>query len=118
MPIINKKNKATECGVNDVAEVVVVGWKSKPIETNHSTLDVLFVELTSPSIPIKLDVFYILQTSSITITISASGSNFSSLYGNTQLLNILCCSVHQQLSPPSLNMPTCLLPRSSGLSTT
>ncbi|KAI0689919.1 hypothetical protein BC835DRAFT_1308139 [Cytidiella melzeri] len=32
---------------------------------------------------------YILQTNSITITIAASGGNFSSLYGNTRLSNIL-----------------------------
>ncbi|KAI0346343.1 hypothetical protein BDW22DRAFT_1405228 [Trametopsis cervina] len=50
-----KKNKATECGVTNGAEGVVVGWKSRPIDKEHSTLEILFVKLTSPSVNIKLE---------------------------------------------------------------
>ena len=49
-----KKNKATECGVTNGAEGIVVGWKARSIDSTHETLDVLFVKLTSPPSPIKL----------------------------------------------------------------
>ena len=55
MPVMIKKNKATECSVTNGAEGVVVGWKTRPIDEDHVALDVLFVRLTSPPQPIQLE---------------------------------------------------------------
>ena len=56
MPVMIKKNIATECGVTNGAEAKVVGWKTKPLTgTQHLMLDTLFVELTSPPRPIQLE---------------------------------------------------------------
>jgi hypothetical protein len=54
MPIMIKKNKATECSVTNEAEGIVVGWKSKPLNKDHNMLQVLFVKLTSNPVPIQL----------------------------------------------------------------
>jgi hypothetical protein len=55
MPVMVKKNKATECGVTNGAEGVVVGWKSRTIDASHNALEVLFIKLTSPPIDVKLE---------------------------------------------------------------
>ena len=55
LPIMIKKNIATECGVTNGAEGVVVGWQSRPLTKDKMALDTVFVKLTSPAIPIKLD---------------------------------------------------------------
>lgn len=54
MPIMIKKNKATECSVTNGAEGVVVGWKSRALDLNHNTLEMIFVKLTANPTPIKL----------------------------------------------------------------
>ena len=55
MPVMIKHNEATECGVTNGAEAVVVGWTCKPIGNHKNTLETLFVKLTSPPVPITLD---------------------------------------------------------------
>lgn len=55
MPVMIKNNEATECGVTNGAEGIVVGWKAKVITGNKYSLDVVFVKLTSPPNPITLD---------------------------------------------------------------
>ena len=55
MPVMIKNNEATECGVTNGAEAIVVGWKSRNIDTERQFLEVLFVKLTSAAVPIKLD---------------------------------------------------------------
>jgi hypothetical protein len=54
MPIMIKKNKATECSVTNGAEGIVVGWKSKPLNKDHNMLQVLFVKLTSNPISVTI----------------------------------------------------------------
>ena len=54
LPIMIKKNIATECGVTNGAEGVVVGWQSRPLTKDKFALDTVFVKLTSPAITIKL----------------------------------------------------------------
>ncbi|KAK7677027.1 hypothetical protein QCA50_019992 [Cerrena zonata] len=55
MPVMIKYNEATECGVTNGSEGIVVGWKAKEIATNKQALDVLFVKLTFPPVPLQLD---------------------------------------------------------------
>ena len=47
LPVMIKKNIATECGVTNGAEGVVVGWKSRPIDKDHIGLETVFVRLTA-----------------------------------------------------------------------
>lgn len=56
LPVMIKRNVATECGVTNGAEAVVVGWKASPSTSSdeHDTLDIVFVKLLSPPKPIKL----------------------------------------------------------------
>lgn len=49
-----KKNKATELGVTNGAEGIVVGWKSRPIDTDHNALDVLFIKLIAVKHVVKI----------------------------------------------------------------
>lgn len=55
LPIMIKKNIATECGVTNGAEGTVVGWTSRPIDKDHNALDTLFVKLTSCPKPIQIE---------------------------------------------------------------
>lgn len=55
MPVMIKKNKATECSVTNGAEGIVVGWTTRPIDAEHTVLDILFVQLTSPPKPLQLE---------------------------------------------------------------
>ena len=56
MPIMIKRNVATECGVTNGAEATVVDWKGSIIPgTNKQVLDTLFVKLSAPTRSIKLD---------------------------------------------------------------
>ena len=55
LPVMVKYNYATECGVTNGAEGVVVGWKSHSIGLGKEALSILFVKLTSPPTPIQLD---------------------------------------------------------------
>ena len=52
MPVMIKFNEATECGVTNGAEATVVGWKSKALPNNKDSLEILFVQLSSPPIDI------------------------------------------------------------------
>lgn len=54
LPVMIKKNIATECGITNGAEGRVVGWTSKPLDATHAMLDILFVELTSLPKPLQL----------------------------------------------------------------
>ena len=53
-PIMIKYNEATECGVTNGAEGIVVGWKARNMDSERQFLQVLFVKLTSAPVPIKL----------------------------------------------------------------
>ena len=58
MPVLIKKNIATECCVTNGAEATVVGWKKKYLKHHTedvSVLDVLFVKLTNPPRTIRLN---------------------------------------------------------------
>lgn len=55
MPVMIKKNKATECSVTNGAEDVVAGWTTRTIDAEHTALEVLFVQLTSPPKPLQLE---------------------------------------------------------------
>ena len=54
LPVMIKKNIATECGVTNGAEGIVVGWKTRKIDSTHEGLDTVFVKLTAAPRPIKL----------------------------------------------------------------
>ncbi|KZT19598.1 hypothetical protein NEOLEDRAFT_1025353, partial [Neolentinus lepideus HHB14362 ss-1] len=54
MPILIKKNIATECCITNGAEAKVVSWHSHA-ENSVDILDTLFVELVNPPRPIQLD---------------------------------------------------------------
>jgi hypothetical protein len=54
MPIMIKRNQATECAVTNGAEGTVAGWKSTNIG-GRDVLHTLFVELTKPPKNIQLD---------------------------------------------------------------
>lgn len=55
MPVMIKTNEATECCVTNGAEGVVAGWTARPIDDDKMALDTLFVKLTCPPSPIKLE---------------------------------------------------------------
>jgi hypothetical protein len=55
MPVMIKHNIATECGVTNGAEAIVMGWKDSYITEDKKKLDVLFVKLVNPATPIQLD---------------------------------------------------------------
>ncbi|VDB90195.1 unnamed protein product [Peniophora sp. CBMAI 1063] len=54
MPVILKKNDATELNVTNGAEGTVYTWKSRRVN-DKNVLDVLFVKLTNPPTEVKLD---------------------------------------------------------------
>jgi len=55
MPVMIKRNEATECCVTNGAEAIVVGWNSHVITSNKQVLDTLFVKLKNPPTDIQLD---------------------------------------------------------------
>lgn len=83
MSVMIKKNKATECNVTNGAEGIVVGQKSKPIDNEHQTLEVLFVQLTSLSKPIQLEGLPLnvvpVTTKTIHMTVTLSNGNKSTI---------------------------------------
>ncbi|KAF8577421.1 hypothetical protein K439DRAFT_1649093 [Ramaria rubella] len=54
MPVLVKHNIATPCCVTNGAEGTVVGWKSSKLTTHKNLLDILFVKLKNPPVPINL----------------------------------------------------------------
>ncbi|KAF8579609.1 hypothetical protein K439DRAFT_1648445 [Ramaria rubella] len=54
MPVLVKHNIATLCCVTNSAEGTVVGWKSSKLTTHKNILDILFVKLNNPPVPINL----------------------------------------------------------------
>ncbi|KAF8582903.1 hypothetical protein K439DRAFT_1647404 [Ramaria rubella] len=55
MPVLVKHNIATPCCVTNGAEGTVVGWKSSKLTKDKNVLDILFVKLKNPPMPIHLD---------------------------------------------------------------
>ncbi|KIP01810.1 hypothetical protein PHLGIDRAFT_80054, partial [Phlebiopsis gigantea 11061_1 CR5-6] len=55
LPIMIKKNLATECGVTNGAEGIVVGWQDRRISGDKSVLQTVFVQLTSPAKDVQLE---------------------------------------------------------------
>ncbi|KAF8580544.1 hypothetical protein K439DRAFT_1648185 [Ramaria rubella] len=55
MPVLVKHNIATPCCVTNGAEGTVVGWKCSRLTKDKRVLDVLFVKLKNPPVPIHLD---------------------------------------------------------------
>jgi len=55
MPVMIKRNEATECCVTNGAEATVVGWKAHYITHDKLALDVLFKRLTNPPMTVQLE---------------------------------------------------------------
>ncbi|KAF8588309.1 hypothetical protein K439DRAFT_1645512 [Ramaria rubella] len=55
MPVLVKYNIATPCCVTNGAEGTVVGWKCSKLTKDKQVLDVLFVKIKNPPVPINLD---------------------------------------------------------------
>ncbi|KAF8577631.1 hypothetical protein K439DRAFT_1309847, partial [Ramaria rubella] len=55
MPVLVKHNIATPCCVTNGAEGTVVGWKCSRLTKDKRVLDVLFIKLKNPPVPIHLD---------------------------------------------------------------
>ncbi|KAH8103155.1 hypothetical protein BXZ70DRAFT_874286, partial [Cristinia sonorae] len=55
MPVMVRYKIATECGVTNGAEGIVVGWKSIPLYEDKSALETLFVKLTSLPTTIQIE---------------------------------------------------------------
>ena len=55
MPVMIRNNAATEMGITKGQEAVVYAWDSHKSKDGRDVLDTLFVELTNPPSPIKLD---------------------------------------------------------------
>ncbi|KZW01600.1 hypothetical protein EXIGLDRAFT_602926 [Exidia glandulosa HHB12029] len=55
MPVIIKKNQATELGVTNGGEGIVVDWISRPVLNGKQALDVLFVELTNNKASVQVE---------------------------------------------------------------
>ncbi|EJD37259.1 hypothetical protein AURDEDRAFT_73413 [Auricularia subglabra TFB-10046 SS5] len=55
MPVIIKKNLATECGVTNGGEGIVVDWISHNISSDRKTLDVVFIKLTNGSLDVQVE---------------------------------------------------------------
>lgn len=54
MPVMVKFNIATECGVTNGAEGIVVGWKDRDIGEGKKALVTLFIKLTALPTPVQL----------------------------------------------------------------
>ena len=48
-------NAATEMGITKGQEAIVYGWDSHKSKDGRDILDTLFVELSNPPFPVKLD---------------------------------------------------------------
>ena len=55
MPVLLKRNDATELNVTNGAEANVRSWRSSTLPDGRKVLDVLFVELKNPPSPVKLE---------------------------------------------------------------
>ncbi|KAF8573080.1 hypothetical protein K439DRAFT_1650065 [Ramaria rubella] len=55
MPGLVKHNIATPCCVTNGVEGTVVGWKSSKLTKDKNVLDILFVKLKNPPLPIHID---------------------------------------------------------------
>ena len=55
MPVLLKRNDATELNVTNGAEATIRSWKSSTLADGRPILDVIFVELKNPPTPVKLD---------------------------------------------------------------
>jgi hypothetical protein len=55
LPVIVKKNEATECCVTNGAEGTVVGWKLVSLSRKHDVLQTVFVKLMNPPFDVQLD---------------------------------------------------------------
>lgn len=55
LPVVIRKNQATECGVTNGAEGIVVGWKTRKIDKDHTGLDTVFVELNNKNLNIHIE---------------------------------------------------------------
>lgn len=55
MPVMLKHNMATECGVTNGAEAIVVGWQDRSLGGDRRMLDTVFVQLINNPVPVKLD---------------------------------------------------------------
>ncbi|KZV81647.1 hypothetical protein EXIGLDRAFT_628159, partial [Exidia glandulosa HHB12029] len=55
MPVIIKKNHATECGVTNGGEGVVIDWIARPTSNGKQKLDMLFVMLTNNRYAVQVE---------------------------------------------------------------
>ena len=55
MPVLLKGNNATELNVTNGEKATVRSWKSSTLPDGRPILDVIFVGLKAPPIPVKLE---------------------------------------------------------------
>jgi hypothetical protein len=55
MPVMIRNNAATEMGITKGQEAIVHAWDSHKSKDGRDVLDTLFVELSNPPFPVKLD---------------------------------------------------------------
>ena len=55
MPVMIRNNAATELGITKGQEAIVHAWDSHKTADGRDVLDTLFVELSNPPVPVKLD---------------------------------------------------------------
>ena len=55
MPVMIRNNAATEMGITKGQEAIVHAWDSHKTADGRDVLDTLFVELSNPPVPVKLD---------------------------------------------------------------
>lgn len=55
MPIMIKRNEATECCVTNGAEGTIAGWKSVKLGEKYDVLQTVFVKLTNPPTTVQLE---------------------------------------------------------------
>jgi hypothetical protein len=55
MPVMIRSNAATEMGITKGQEAIVHAWNSHKTADGRDVLDTLFVELSNPPVPVKLD---------------------------------------------------------------
>ena len=55
MPVMIRNNAATEMGITKGQEAIVYAWDSHKTADGRDVLDTLFVELSNPPVPVKLD---------------------------------------------------------------
>ncbi|KAI0038889.1 hypothetical protein FA95DRAFT_1585404 [Auriscalpium vulgare] len=91
MPVLIKKNEATEVCVTNGAEGTVVGWKANLHNNNKSTLETVFVKLTKPPTDVQLKdlPLNVVPVSKQLVPIQCKMQNDSTVYVSREQVPIL-----------------------------